>query len=111
LCSRAKWRSKKIYGIPSREVKKRIEELLDIVGLKNKADTKVRILSTNERMKMNIIRGSMTDPKVVFLDELTFCFDVRTSRTIRSFIKNWIKENKDSEIEEIKEFSFSKDNC
>ena len=60
---------------------------------------------------MNIIRGSMTDPKVVFLDELTFCFDVRTSRTIRSFIKNWIKENKDSEIEEIKEFSFSKDNC
>lgn len=92
------WMFSQFYGIPGREARRRIEELLDVVGLKDKGDAKIRTLSTGERMKMNIVRGFMTDPKVVFLDEPTLGLDVGTSRTIRSFIKNWVRENPDRTI-------------
>ena len=92
------WMFSQFYGIPSKVAKRRIDELLDIVGLKDKENAKVRTLSTGERMKMNIVRGFMTDPKVVFLDEPTLGLDVGTSRTIRSFVKSWLKENPDRTV-------------
>lgn len=87
------WMFSQFYGIPSKEAKKRINELLEVVQLEDKKDSKVRTLSSGQRQKMNIIRGFMTDPDVIFLDEPTLGLDVTTSRTIRSFIQNWIRED------------------
>ncbi|MGQ4891035.1 MAG: ATP-binding cassette domain-containing protein [Candidatus Njordarchaeia archaeon] len=92
------WMFSQFYGIPSKIAKERINRLLEIVGLVDKKNAKIRTLSTGERMKMNIVRGFMTDPKVIFLDEPTLGLDVGTSRTIRGFIKNWIRENPDRTI-------------
>lgn len=86
------WMFSQFYGIPSKIARERIDELLKMVDLWDLRNAKVRTLSTGQRMKMNIVRGFMTDPKVIFLDEPTLGLDVGTSRTIRNFIKRWVRE-------------------
>jgi ABC-2 type transport system ATP-binding protein len=63
------WMFTQFYGIPSRQANARIMELLKIVGLEDRANTKSSNLSTGLRQKMNIVRGFMTDPTVLFLDD------------------------------------------
>jgi ABC-2 type transport system ATP-binding protein len=69
---------------------RRIDELLEIVGLKDRANTKSSDLSTGLRQKMNIVRGFLTDPEVIFLDEPTLGLDVGASREVRAFVRDWV---------------------
>jgi ABC-2 type transport system ATP-binding protein len=85
------WMFSQFYGIPSDEANRRIKKLLDVVGLGDRLNTKSSELSTGLRQKMNIVRGFMTNPKVLFLDEPTLGLDVNAARDVRHFIKNWIK--------------------
>jgi ABC-2 type transport system ATP-binding protein len=78
------------YGIDNKTTYKRMDELLDVVGLKDRANTKVSDLSTGLRQKMNIVRGFLTDPEVIFLDEPTLGLDVGASRDVHRFIRNWV---------------------
>ncbi len=87
------WMFSQFYGIPSKQANQKIEELLDIVGLKDRINTKSSDLSTGLRQKMNIVRGFMTDPEVLFLDEPTLGLDVGASREVRKFIRNWVDDN------------------
>jgi ABC-2 type transport system ATP-binding protein len=64
--------------------------MLKMFGLDDKADAKVRTLSTGQRQRMNIIRGFITDPQLIFLDEPTLGLDVTTSRVIREYIRDWV---------------------
>jgi ABC-2 type transport system ATP-binding protein len=52
-------------------------------GLKDRADTVVPA-STGLRQKMNIVRGFLTDPQVIFLDEPTLGLDVNAARARRA---------------------------
>jgi ABC-2 type transport system ATP-binding protein len=72
---------------------KRIAELLKVVGLSDRANSKSSDLSTGLRQKMNIVRGFMTDPEVLFLDEPTLGLDVEAARDVRRFIRSWIDED------------------
>jgi ABC-2 type transport system ATP-binding protein len=56
--------------------------------------TKSSDLSTGLRQKMNVVRGFMTDPQVLFLDEPTLGLDVGASREVRQFIREWLDEDK-----------------
>jgi len=85
------WMFSQFYGVPSREANERIEALLDMVGMKDRMHTKSSDLSTGLRQKMNIIRGFLTDPEVLFLDEPTLGLDVGASRDVRKFIIEWLK--------------------
>ena len=87
------WMFSQFYGIPSRQANQRIEELLEIVGLSDRINTKSSDLSTGLRQKMNIVRGFMTDPEVLFLDEPTLGLDVGASREVRQFIRKWLDDN------------------
>ena len=58
-----------------------------------KATTKVSHLSTGQRQKMNFCRGFITDPKILFLDEPTLGLDVTAARSIRQFVRQWMKED------------------
>lgn len=88
------WMFAQFYGIPSQEANKRIKDLLEVVGLGDRANTKSSDLSTGLRQKMNIVRGFMTDPDVLFLDEPTLGLDVGASRDVRKFIQTWVEQNR-----------------
>jgi ABC-2 type transport system ATP-binding protein len=87
------WMFAQFYGIPNREANRRIKELLEVVGLGDRINTKSSDLSTGLRQKMNIVRGFMTDPAVLFLDEPTLGLDVGASREVRHFIRRWVDDD------------------
>ncbi len=87
------WMFAQFYGISSKQANERIRELLDIVGLGDRANTKSSDLSTGLRQKMNIVRGFLTDPEVLFLDEPTLGLDVGASRDVRAFLIQWMKQH------------------
>ncbi|OGS55802.1 MAG: ABC transporter [Euryarchaeota archaeon RBG_19FT_COMBO_56_21] len=85
------WMFTQFYGMKSSVAKQRIDEMLAQFGLADKKDEKVRTLSTGQRQKMNVIRGFVTDPEIIFLDEPTLGLDVNASRVIREFIVDWVQ--------------------
>ena len=87
------WMFSQFYGMPSKEANQRILELLRMVGLEDRLHTKSSDLSTGLRQKMNIVRGFLTDPEVLFLDEPTLGLDVGASRDVRKLIRNWLETN------------------
>ena len=87
------WMFSQFYGMPSKVANDRIKELLQVVGLSDRMNTKSSDLSTGLRQKMNIVRGFMTDPEVLFLDEPTLGLDVGAARDVRRFIGSWIEED------------------
>jgi len=87
------WMFSQFYGLPSKEANERIVELLKMVGLEDRIHTKSSDLSTGLRQKMNIVRGFLTDPAVLFLDEPTLGLDVGASRDVRKLIRGWLDAN------------------
>jgi ABC-2 type transport system ATP-binding protein len=87
------WMFSQFYGVPGKVAKQRIDELLRTFDLEDKADAKVRTISTGQRQRMNIIRGFVTEPRLIFLDEPTLGLDVTTSRSIRRYIRQWVEED------------------
>jgi len=86
------WMFSQFYGVPSKVAKERIDDLMHVFGLWDKRDAKVRMLSTGQRQKMNMIRGFVTDPEILFLDEPTLGLDVNAARVIREYVTNWVKK-------------------
>jgi ABC-2 type transport system ATP-binding protein len=86
------WMFSQFYGLDTKVAYARIDALLEIVGLSDRAHTKISDLSTGLRQKMNIVRGFVTDPEVVFLDEPTLGLDVGASRDIRQFVREWMAD-------------------
>lgn len=87
------WMFAQFYGIESAEANRRIKMLTEIVGISDRLTTKSSDLSTGLRQKMNIVRGFLTDPEVLFLDEPTLGLDVEASRDVREFIKRWMHDD------------------
>lgn len=88
------WMFSQFYGVPSKTAYARIDELLKRVGIFDRRHTKSSDLSTGLRQKMNIVRGLMTDPDVLFLDEPTLGLDVGASREVRLLIREWLDIDK-----------------
>ena len=84
------WMFSQFYGIASGEARRRINHLLETFKMADRKNTKSSELSTGLRQKMNIIRGFVTDPQVLFLDEPTLGLDVGASRDVRAFVRSWI---------------------
>ncbi|MEN6369619.1 MAG: ABC transporter ATP-binding protein [Thermotogota bacterium] len=92
------WMFSQFYGMETRAARARISELLGVVGLRDRARTKIYHLSTGMRQKMNFVRGFLTEPEILFLDEPTLGLDVQTARTLRDFVSNWLREHPDRTI-------------
>ena len=89
------WMFARFYGLDNAITKKRIAEMLEILGIADRARTKISDLSTGLRQKMNFVRGFLTDPNVVFLDEPTLGLDVTAARDVRAFVKQWMADHPD----------------
>jgi len=81
-----------IYHIRRKTRKERIKEVLDMVGLYSKKDSIVRTFSGGMRRRLEIARGLMHRPKILFLDEPTIGLDPQTRQFIWDYILNLSKE-------------------
>jgi ABC-2 type transport system ATP-binding protein len=75
-----------LYGVEPRLQKRRIQELLDLVGLAGREKEKVEGYSRGMRQRLHIARGLLHDPEVVFLDEPTIGVDPVGARGLRATI-------------------------
>lgn len=82
-----------LYGIPRGEQENRIEELLKLVDLWERKDSLVRTYSGGMRRRLEIARGLMHHPKILFLDEPTLGLDTQT----RNLLWDYVKKLSDSE--------------
>ncbi len=77
----------RIYSMPKLERKERIDEIIKLVELEEKRNVRTRFLSGGMKRRLEIGRGLMTRPKVLFLDEPTIGLDTQTRRRLWDYIK------------------------
>jgi ABC-2 type transport system ATP-binding protein len=75
-----------LYGVPPRDQKRRICELLELVGLTGRERERVEGYSRGMRQRLHIARGLLHDPLVLFLDEPTIGVDPVGARELRATI-------------------------
>ena len=76
-----------ISGVPAAQAKKRALELLDLVGLAEKANAYPSQLSGGQKQRVAIARALATDPKVLLCDEATSALDPTTTLSILALLK------------------------
>lgn len=77
-----------LSGVPAAQAKKRAVELLEIVGLQDKAGAYPSQLSGGQKQRVAIARALATDPKVLLCDEATSALDPTTTASILGLLKN-----------------------
>lgn len=82
-----------LYDIPKNEQADRIEELLKLVDLWERKDSYVKTYSGGMRRRLEIARGLLHHPKILFLDEPTLGLDTQT----RNLLWDYVKKLSDSE--------------
>ena len=83
-----------LYGVPSELRVKRINELLKLVGLYERKDDIVKKYSGGMRRRLEIGRGLIHKPKVMFLDEPTLGLDPNSRKSMWEYIQKLVKEEK-----------------
>ncbi len=86
------WYYGQLYGIDNTLLKKRIEQLLHIVGLEDKADLPVETYSKGMKQRLQIARGLINDPKYIFLDEPTIGLDAVVTKDLHREIRGLAKD-------------------
>lgn len=83
-----------LYGVPKNIREKRINEILELIDLEERADDYVKTYSEGMKRRLEIGRGLVHHPKVLFLDEPTLGLDPQTRESIWEYIKYLNKEEK-----------------
>ena len=81
-----------MYNLPPIEANKRIDELMSVFGLQEKRNAKLLALSGGQRRAVDIARGVLHKPKVLFLDEPTIGLDLPNRRAIWRFVEQLRRE-------------------
>jgi ABC-2 type transport system ATP-binding protein len=76
-----------LYGVQSNLVKPRMQQVMEMVGLWDRKDSPVATFSGGMRRRLEIARGLMHSPRVLFLDEPTIGLDPQTRRSIWTYIR------------------------
>jgi ABC-2 type transport system ATP-binding protein len=76
-----------LYGVPRGEARQRMREVLEMVGLWQRRDSLVNTYSGGMRRRLEIARGLLHSPRVLFLDEPTIGLDPQTRSSIWTYIK------------------------
>ena len=77
----------RLYGVPKKEREQRISELLQLVELNERAKSFVKTFSGGMKRRLELIRGLLHQPKVLFLDEPTLGLDPQTSNHLWDYIR------------------------
>jgi ABC-2 type transport system ATP-binding protein len=83
-----------LYSVPRHARKGRIEEVLELVGLSERKDDQVKAYSGGMRRRLEIARGLLHKPKVMFLDEPTLGLDPASRESMWKYVKRLVEEEK-----------------
>lgn len=83
-----------LYQVPEKIKKARIADLLEMVGLSDRAHYRVETYSKGMKQRLQIARGLVNNPEVLFLDEPTIGLDPVGAKTLREIIKQLSSEGK-----------------
>lgn len=84
--------NKEIYEIPDAKYKQTLNDLVELLDVKDVLNIQVRKLSLGQRMKCELIAALLHSPKVLFLDEPTIGLDVVMQKKLRDFLKEYNKK-------------------
>ncbi len=87
------WFFSQLYGLPRSIANLRIKELMDKLQFAEYASTRMHKLSSGYKQRLNLARGFINDPKVLFLDEPTLGLDVLSAKNLRQFVKDWVRND------------------
>lgn len=83
-----------MFGVPKDERQKRMEYVLNLVDLQDRADDIVKKYSGGMRRRLELARGLLHNPRILFLDEPTLGLDPQTREHIWAYIENLVKSEK-----------------
>jgi ABC-2 type transport system ATP-binding protein len=83
-----------LYSVPRHARRQRIEEVLELVGLTERKHDQVKTYSGGMRRRLEIARGLLHKPKVMFLDEPTLGLDPASRETMWKYVQRLVKEEK-----------------
>ncbi|MFC2014891.1 ABC transporter ATP-binding protein [Chloroflexota bacterium] len=78
----------------SKQARKRVDELLDLVGLTSASDRPVEQYSRGMRQRLHVARGLLADPEILFMDEPTLGLDPMGAQELRLMIPELIHQGK-----------------
>lgn len=81
-----------LYGISKTDRQQRIEELLKLVDLWKRKDFMIKTFSGGMRRRLEIARGLLHEPKILFLDEPTLGLDTQTRNLMWNYVKKLSQE-------------------
>ena len=99
-----------VYRVPASERERRIGEVLDMVGLTERAEDRVETFSGGMKRRLEIARGLLHYPKVLFLDEPTIGLDPQTRSHIWDYVQS-LKKEKDITIFLTTHYMDEAENC
>lgn len=85
---------KEIYEIKESDFKSKIEELAELLDVKEVLNIPVRKLSLGQKMKCEIIASILHNPRILFLDEPTIGLDIVVQKKLRDFLKEYNRKFK-----------------
>ncbi len=83
-----------LYGVQKNIRDKRVKELLDFMGLSDRAHNRVETFSKGMKQRLHLARGLINDPDIIFLDEPTLGLDPEISIETRHMIKELVEKGK-----------------
>ena len=83
-----------LYGVDSQTSKKRIPELINLVGLNGRENERVEKYSRGMKQRLHIAKALIHDPELIFLDEPTIGLDPAGARDIRDMIREMERQGK-----------------
>lgn len=83
-----------LYSVPRHMRKQRIEEVLELVGLTERKHDQVKTYSGGMRRRLEIARGLLHKPKVMFLDEPTLGLDPASRESMWKYVRRLVEEEK-----------------
>jgi len=92
------WFFSQMYNVPAHIARPRIEQLLKLVELQDRADEQVEKYSRGMKQRLHVIKGLVNDPPILLLDEPTLGLDPASARAIRDFIKDKLQKEQKKTI-------------